>query len=926
MSVNKNDNTKKNTRYEWLLLLVIVILLLLTRITEVTTVSDIPAAVDENGYPITDKTLEDLNYPGVKIAVLSGSEWVYEIQKKYSEARVLYFDTQSDIYNAISSGKADAGVGYVSQKEALKTSHPELAFITEPFSEIEYGFGTPNTEKGEMLCEEFNEYLRMIIENGEYERIKAKWEDPDRTGDVMGNYSFTGEKGELKIATGGMWMPMTYYEGSKLTGVFVELAYGFCAYEGYIPTVEAVTYTAELTGLASGKYDLLADVVKMNSERKESVRVTDQLYKDASYICVKTERTQIPVSRASTFVSELKRSAYASLVQSERYKLLISGLGVTLGLTVISVVLGTILGALICFMRMNANPFCASFASLYIRLFRGIPILVTMMIMYYVIFRDMGLSAFAVSVIAFTMDFSAYCAEMFRSGICSVPAEQIRAARGLGFTRSKAFVKVVLPQATIITVPVYVGQCIATLKVTSIAGYISVVDITKASDIIIGKTYEAFLPLLITAVVYFTLSTIMTKLLEIAAKRIDPANRTVPEDVRTVVNTFVPGRIPIVKNDAKQGRGEDRKVLLKVDHLKKSYGDVTPVNDLSCQVYDRDIISLIGPSGTGKTTFLHLINQLEKPDEGEIYFEGKNCLSKDFDINVLRQRIGMVFQSFDLFGHITIIENLMLAQTELLKRSREEAALRGMELLYMVGLADKALCFPEQLSGGQQQRVAIVRAVAMDPRMLLLDEPTSALDPAMVGGVLAVIRNLAKHGLTMLIVTHEMNFAKDVSNRVFFMDEGVILEEGSPDEIFDDPKNDKTRRFIRNTRSLEISLTEDVVSFDEGINSILRFAVRHMISRHLMMKMQLLLEELCFKTVIPMVKGRPVMKVSFEVNDNNEAGDDNEDIVSMTVTYAGEDKDPLAGADEISRSLINSACRKLEFVHKNGSCSVNITV
>ena len=928
MSKNDNYNKNRNTRYEWLLLFAIIIIILLTKLIGVTTVSDNSVNVDENGYPVTDKTLSDLNYPGVKIAVMTGSEWVYDLQKEFSDAQILYYDTQADIYNAISTGRADAGLGYPSQKKELRTSHPDLAFIKEPVADMDYGFGTPKTEKGEKLCAEFSEYMKMITENGEYKRIRDKWEDPDRTGDVMDDHTFTGEKGDLKIVTGGMWVPMTFYEGKKLTGVFVELAYDFCEYAGYTPTVEAVTYTAELTGLASGRYDLMADVIRTNSERDDSICITDELYNDSVYLCIKSERRQTTVSKAQLFVSKLKESANKSLVQADRYKLLVSGLGVTLGLTLISVILGTILGTLICFMRMSSNPLCASFASLYIRLFRGIPILVTMLVMYYVVFRDMGLSAFGVSVIAFTVDFSAYCAEIFRSGICSVPAEQKRAARALGFTHLQAFEKVVLPQAMIHIIPVYIGQCISTLKITSIAGYISVEDLTKASDIIRSKTYEAFFPLLITAIVYFMLSTLMAKLLGLVAERIDPANRTVPEDIRTVVNSFVPGRNPVIRSNSPKGHGEgveDREVLLKVEHLKKSYADAAPLKDLSCQVYDRDIISVIGPSGTGKSTLLNLINRLEEPDGGKIYFEGKDCLSKENDVNALRQRIGMVFQSFNLFDHITIIENLVLAQTDLLKRSREEAALRGMELLYMVGLADKALCFPKQLSGGQQQRVAIVRAVTMDPRMILLDEPTSALDPAMVGEVLAVIKNLAKQGMTMMIVTHEMNFAKDVSNRVFFLDEGVILEEGSPEEIFDAPKNDKTRRFIRNTRSTEISLTEEEASFNEGINSITQFAVRHMISRRLMMKMQLLLEELCFKTVIPMVKGRPVMKVCFEVSNNNKENEEN-DIVKMTVSYAGEDKDPLTCMDDISRPMVNSACRKMEFRHKDGRCSINIVV
>ena len=919
-NVKTGKNKKRNTRFEWPLLLLIIILILLTKIVGTTTVSDASATVDENGYPVTDKTLDDYDYPGVRIAMLTGAEVVYEIQQRYSEARLTYYDTQADIYNAISSGKADVGCGYLSQREELKASHPELAFIPEPVAELDYGFATQNTEKGKQLSKEFSEYLRMIIENGEYQKLKDKWEAPDRTGDVMANYTFSGENGQLRIVTGGLWVPMTFYEGKKLTGEFIEMAYGFCEYAGYIPSVEAVTYAAELTGLSTGKYDLMADIVRMDTDKTDDICVTDQLYYLDTYLCVKAETEQATVSKASLFWSKIKTSVYKSLIQSKRYELLASGLLVTLGLTLLSVFMGTILGTLLCAMRMSRNPLLASFASLYIRIFRSIPVLVSMMVMYYVIFKNMGLSAFAVSVIAFTIDFSAYSAEIFRSGISSVPVEQVKAARALGFSRSQSFGKVVLPQAMINIVPVYIGQCLATLKMTSIAGYISVEDLTKASDIIRSKTYEALCPLLITALVYFILSALMTKLFEIAARKVDPANRTVPEDIRTIVGAYVPGRESLIRSDAGHTKEGEREVLLKVDHLNKRYEDVTPINDVSFRVYDRDIISVIGSSGTGKSTLLYLINQLEKPDSGEIYFEGKSCLGRETDLNALRQRIGMVFQTFNLFGHLTIIENLMLAQTELLHRSREDAAARSMELLHMVGLEDKALSFPEQLSGGQKQRAAIVRAVAMDPRMILMDEPTSALDPTMVGEVLTVIKKLAKQGLTMMIVTHEMGFAKDVSNRVFFLDEGVILCEGSPHEILDDPKNEKVRQFIKRTKVLEITLRADDPSYIDAIKCINQFAVRHMISRHVMMNMQIVLEELCFNSIIPNVRGRKEMKICFE------AGKDSEDTVRMTATYAGENKDPLEGMDEISRALINNICRQIEHSSADGINTVDILI
>ena len=226
--------------------------------------------------------------------------------------------------------------------------------------------------------------------------------------------------------------------------------------------------------------------------------------------------------------------------------------------------------------------------------------------------------------------------------------------------------------------------------------------------------------------------------------------------------------------------------MIKVEHLQKAYpGGVMPLKDVNCEIREGDIVCIIGPSGTGKSTFLNLINRLEMPTGGRIWFEGEDTTAKDYDDVMLRRKIGMVFQSFFLFSHLTIVENLMMGPVRLLKKSRQEAYDNAMRLLTSVGLGDKALSYPSELSGGQQQRAAIMRAVAMEPKVLLFDEPTSALDPTMVSEVLAVIRNLARQGMTMLVVTHEMKFAREVSTRVFYMDEGIIYEEGTPEQIFD---------------------------------------------------------------------------------------------------------------------------------------------
>ena len=237
--------------------------------------------------------------------------------------------------------------------------------------------------------------------------------------------------------------------------------------------------------------------------------------------------------------------------------------------------------------------------------------------------------------------------------------------------------------------------------------------------------------------------------------------------------------------------------MITVKNLKKNFGDLTVLKGIDVTIEKGECVVVIGPSGSGKSTFLRCLNRLEEPDGGEIDIEGTDLLSPHTDINEMRQRIGMVFQHFNLFPHKTILENVTLAPIKLKKMPQKEAEDAALDLLRRVGIEDKASVYPSTLSGGQKQRVAIARSLAMNPQVMLFDEPTSALDPEMVGEVLDVMKNLAKEGMTMVVVTHEMGFAKEVAKRVLFMADGVILEEGTPEEIFEHPQHERTKAFIK---------------------------------------------------------------------------------------------------------------------------------
>ena len=236
--------------------------------------------------------------------------------------------------------------------------------------------------------------------------------------------------------------------------------------------------------------------------------------------------------------------------------------------------------------------------------------------------------------------------------------------------------------------------------------------------------------------------------------------------------------------------------MLSVRGLTKSFEGVEVLKGVDVDIHKGDVICVIGPSGSGKSTFLRCLNLLEKPSGGHIYFEGAELTDKKIDLDKHRQKMGMVFQQFNLFPHMTIMENLTCAPIMLKKLSREQAEAKALNLLSRVGLADRAGAYPAQLSGGQKQRVAIVRALCMEPDVMLFDEPTSALDPEMVGEVLDVMKELAKEGMTMVVVTHEMGFAREVSNRVLFLDGGVIVEEGAPAQIFGSPRSERLRSFL----------------------------------------------------------------------------------------------------------------------------------
>ena len=787
--------------------------------------------------------------------------------------------------------------------------------------------------------------------------------------------------------------------------------------------------------------------------------------------------------------------------------MILDGLKTTLVITVFAVLIGTLLGGLVCWMRMSRRKWLQDVAKVYIDIMRGTPVLVMLMIMYYVVLAPVDASGVLVAIITFAMNTAAYICEMLRTNIQSIDRGQTEAGLSLGFTKVQTFFYIVLPQAVRNMIPVYQGEVISLLKSTSIVGYVAVIDMTKASDIIRARTFDAFFPLIAIAVVYFLIAWLIGLLLGRVGKRgrsrsaalallpllaifgvscsndndsgivsadghetvineeyllskpvavigaslgeqylldkrgskgllsyngevdalqsvlagkaasflIDDivalmpmlehpeldtlgtdipsiplgvcfnledrelseefekfitemnasgANREIrerwmsfdlegshrdielpttgkplkvaimptmppfnfmrngeadgyePELIRmfaarlgrpvefaimdfgalmpsivsrktdvAISSVSISGErekmvrmIPyfaskyvylyikpeVVAGDSDpapdgvglwiwmivaiaacgigaavvlrafgKGKGtpvhkSDDDVIIRVSHLKITFGGTLAIlKDVNAEIRKGEVISIIGPSGTGKSTFMRCLNLLEKPDGGSIEVDGQDILAPGADVPALRRKMGMVFQSFNLFNDRSVLENITFAPMKLLGKSREEAESKAMELLELVGLAEKTDYYPSQLSGGQKQRVAIARALAMDPEIILFDEPTSALDPTMVSEVLGVMRTLAKKGMTMIVVTHEMKFAREVSNRIFFMNQGVIYEDGSPEQIFNNPQKELTRKFINQIRECTYDISSRQYDYYEMMAKIGNFCERY---------------------------------------------------------------------------------------------------
>jgi len=465
--------------------------------------------------------------------------------------------------------------------------------------------------------------------------------------------------------------------------------------------------------------------------KDDQVTLMDRMIKEQPAEATTTEET------SSSFFSQVAK------ILSENWQQLLRGAGITLLISIVGTIIGLTIGLAIGVFRtapLSENKAIYGLQKLvgwilnvYIEIFRGTPMIVQSMVIYYGTAQAFGinLDRTLAAIFIVSINTGAYMTEIVRGGILAVDKGQFEAATALGMTHNQTMRKIVLPQVVRNILPATGNEFVINIKDTSVLNVISVVELYFS-----GNTVGGF--------------EIMTQ------------------------------------------------AILEIKHLKKSYGQNEVLKDISLTVHKGEVISIIGSSGSGKSTFLRSINLLETPTDGEILYHGQNVLEKGYDLTQYREKLGMVFQSFNLFENLNVLENTIVAQTTVLKRERTEAEKIAKENLEKVGMGERYWqAKPKQLSGGQKQRVAIARALSMNPDAILFDEPTSALDPEMVGEVLKIMQELAQEGLTMIVVTHEMEFARDVSHRVIFMDKGVIAEEGKPEDLFTNPKEERTKEFLQ---------------------------------------------------------------------------------------------------------------------------------
>ena len=833
-----------------------------------------------------------VNSPAFTVATVKGSGQEQRVREKYPNAKIFYVDDYEQGQSLLETKSVNAlaisnGV-YESSKSNLfdkSKSHTDGAVGDKVGVSVRV---SDAVGKSPTLKVELDEFISQIKDDGTLLDMTVRYKTSQNF--IEGNIE--DAENPTKTFTVGVvncGAPYAFKNNGKSVGLEIELMKRFAKSVNAQLVFEDIEYAELEDKLNSGELDYA--VGGLTFLDSETILKTENYIEDDTLLLVLKPQEQL------SFFEKIGESFNKTFLRENRWKLVVNGLWTTLIVAILAGVFGTALGFGFSFLTRSQRKWIKTISSGFCKLMQGIPTVVILMIMYFVVFANLSISAVAVAVITFSILFAISVSGILNTGIGAIDKGQLEAASALGFRKSTAFRKIVMPQALRHVLPLYKSEFVTMLKLTSIVGYVSIQDLTKVGDIIRSRTYEAFFPLIATAIIYFILSALITFVIGrvefgFNKKRKD---RKLPKGVTPCEIAF---EQPIVATN----EGE---AIITIEHLKKAYPQATPLKDVNATVCRGEVITVIGPSGTGKSTLLRCINRLDNPTDGKVTVFGEDTGSKETDLPLLRRRMGMVFQSFNLFSHLTVIENVMIAPVTLKKMSLQDAYVKGMRLLKMVGMGEKALNYPDEMSGGQKQRVAIARTLAMDPDIVLFDEPTSALDPTMVGEVLAVIKELASKGLTMMIVTHEMSFAREVSSRIFYMDEGVIYEEGSPTEVFDNPKKDKTRAFVNKLKVLSFNISTPDYDFIAMIEKLKLFGEKHLLPRRKTESLIRAFEEICAMNII-------AKNLEYQVTVTTEYAEKTESL-KMRFIFGGVEFNPLVDGDELSIRLIKGFISDSEF-------------
>jgi len=468
------------------------------------------------------KTLDDI--ADKKVGVFTGTIFDKFVQEKYPEAKILRYDGSADILTALKTGKSDVVMMDLLTAKVVVKNDPDLGILSEEVLTKPLGFGF--NKNNPQLRDRFNAFLQKIISDGTYEKIYKRWCENDPEKAVMPVYDLPENGEKMTIGVSVADLPYVAYQNGQYVGFDIELAKAFAQYENINLNIITMEFSALITALASGKVDLIADGIAITDERKKSIDFSDKYTDFKTAVLVRKENladySGIELSGKKDFLVNLKESFYNNIILENRYLLILDGLKTTMIISVLSAIFGTILGALVCFMRMSRSKMAKIIARIYISLLRGTPVLVILMMIFYIVFASVDINPVLVAVVAFGMNFAAYVSEMFRTGIESIDKGQTEAGIAMGFSRIKTFIYIVLPQSIKIILPVYKGEIISMVKMTSIVGYIAVQDLTKASDLIRSRTFDAFFPLFMVAILYFLISWLLLLSLGYLEKLTDP--------------------------------------------------------------------------------------------------------------------------------------------------------------------------------------------------------------------------------------------------------------------------------------------------------------------------------------------------------------------------------------------------------------------